>query len=145
MRYFLLLAALWLLSGVAAAEPLPADTAAIRINHLPPSGLLLDKGWRYHAGDNPAWAPPDFDDRAWDTLNPARPWCQLPRAAQIGISWLRVRFRLGDSLRRHDLLLNAGERGAVEVYLNGRLVQRQGIINADPARVVARGRFPQPG
>jgi len=92
MRYFLLLAALWLLSGVAATGALPADTAAIRINRLSPSDLLLDKGWRYHAGDNQAWARPDFDDRTWDTLNPARPQRALPPALRTGISWLRLRF-----------------------------------------------------
>ena len=126
MHYFLLLLTAWLLALPArATPPSPTDTAAQRINRLPASGgLLLKKGWRYHAGDDPAWARPDFDDRAWDTLNPTRPRRELPRAAQTGISWLRLRFRLGDSLRRHDLLVNTGEIGAVEVYLNGRLVQR---------------------
>ena len=147
MHYFLLLLTAWLLALPArATPPSPTDTAAQRINRLPASGgLLLKKGWRYHAGDDPAWARPDFDDRAWDTLNPTRPRRELPRAAQTGISWLRLRFRLGDSLRRHDLLVNAGAQGAVEVYLNGRLVQRLGVINADPVGVVPRGRFPQPG
>ncbi|UOQ98584.1 ATP-binding protein [Hymenobacter sp. 5317J-9] len=146
MRLVLLLAALGLLFGVATAAPLPADTAVLRINRLPATGrFLLQKGWRYHAGDDPAWARPDFDDRAWDTLNPTRPRRAQPRAVQTGISWLRLRFRPGDSLRGHDLLVNFGELGAIEVYLNGQLVQRQGIINADPARVVPRGRFPQPG
>ncbi|WP_233168917.1 sensor histidine kinase [Hymenobacter sp. BT523] len=146
MRYFLLLAALWLFSGVATAAPLPADTAVLRIDRLAATGgFLLQKGWRYHAGDDPAWARSDFDDRAWDTLNPTRPRRAQPRAVQTGISWLRLRLRLGDSLRGHDLLVNFGELGAIEVYLNGQLVQRQGIINAEPARVVPRGRFPQPG
>ena len=145
MRHFLLLAVLGLIFGVATAAPVPADTATIRIDHLPENGLLLQKGWRYHAGDNPAWARPDFDDSAWDTLNPTRPRRELPRAAQTGISWLRLRFRLGDSLRWHDLLVNSKEIGATEVYLNGRLVQRHGALAADPARVQPGGRFLPPG
>ncbi|OGX85671.1 ATP-binding protein [Hymenobacter glacialis] len=145
MRYFLLLMSLWLLAPAAGATALPPDSTILVINHLPADGLMLKKGWRYHAGDDPAWARSDFDDSAWDTLNPTRPRRELPQALGTGISWLRLRFRLGDSLRRHDLLVNCGERGAVEVYLNGRLVQRQGVINADPAQVVPRGRFPQPG
>ena len=76
MRYFLLLAALGLLFGAATAAPVPADT--LRIARLPATGLLLQRGWRYHAGDDPAWARPDFDDSAWDTLNPTRPQRQLP-------------------------------------------------------------------
>jgi two-component system NtrC family sensor kinase len=31
---------------------------------LPAQGLLLRQGWRYHAGDDPAWARPNFDDHA---------------------------------------------------------------------------------
>ena len=54
MRTFLLLVAGWLLAQAATAAPLPADTAARAIARLPATGLLLDKGWRYHAGDNPA-------------------------------------------------------------------------------------------
>ncbi|MFD1470604.1 ATP-binding protein [Hymenobacter caeli] len=155
MKHLLLLLLLlltlptWLRAAPAQPKPgvsPPPDTAVLRISRLPATGgLLLQKGWRYRPGDDPAWARPDFDDSRWDTLDPTRPRRELPRAAQTGISWLRLRFRLGDSLRRHDLLVNAGERGAIEVYLNGRLVQRHGVINADPARVVARGRFPQPG
>ncbi|HEX8507348.1 MAG TPA: histidine kinase dimerization/phospho-acceptor domain-containing protein, partial [Hymenobacter sp.] len=140
MRYLLLLAALWLLSGVATAAPLPADTTVLHINRLPEGGLMLTQGWRYHPGDDAAWARPDFDDSAWDTLNPSRPRRELPRAGQTGISWLRLRFRLGDSLRQHDLLLRTASRtGAYEVYLNGRLVQRSGRLAADPANVRPSG------
>ena len=145
MRFFLLLAALGLLFGVATAAPLPADTAALRINRLPANGLLLQKGWRYHAGDDPAWARPDFNDSAWDTLSPSRPRQTLPPALSSGISWLRLRFRLGDSLRQESLMLTAWELGAAEFYLNGRLLMRQGQLNADPARVRPRGRYPRPG
>ena len=83
MHYFLLLLTAWLLALPArATPPSPTDTAAQRINRLPASGgLLLKKGWRYHAGDDPAWARPDFDDRAWDTLTPPGPGasCRGPR------------------------------------------------------------------
>jgi two-component system NtrC family sensor kinase len=143
LRSLLLFGGLWLLALLStAAQPAPPS---VRIERLPQTGLLLSKGWRYHAADDPAWARPDFDDSRWDTINPTKSRRRLPAELGTGISWLRLRFRLSDSLRRHDLLLSAGEQGAVEVYLNGRLVQRQGIINADPTHVVPRGRFTQPG
>src|ERR1700691_4673580 len=25
--------------------------------------------WRFHTGDNPAWAQPDFDDSGWSTMD----------------------------------------------------------------------------
>ena len=140
MRYFLLLAALGLLFGTATAAPVPADT--LRINRLPAAGLLLQKGWRYHAGDDSAWARPDFDDRAWDTLNPARPRRELPPRLRTGISWLRLRFRLADSLRQRAVLLQAVGYGAWEIYLNGRLVQRSGTARANPTQVPDPERVP---
>ena len=147
-----LLGLLGLLNPVAApaqphtTAPSPPDTAAVRIVRLPATQtLLLTKGWRYHPGDDPAWARPGFDDSAWDTLNPARPRQTLPPALSSGISWLRLRFRLGDSLRQESLLLTAGELGAAEFYLNGRLLMRHGQLSADPAQVRPRGRYPRPG
>lgn len=75
MRYFLLLVSLGLLAPATRAVAQTPDTAGLVISRLPATGLLLDKGWRYHSGDDPAWARPTFDERAagWDTLNPTRP------------------------------------------------------------------------
>ena len=141
---FLVCIGWWLLATAACAASSP-DTAAIVIRRLPADVLLLAKGWRYHAGDDPAWAQPDFDDSRWDTLSPLLPRQVQPRAVQAGVSWLRLRFRLGDSLRQREMLVTLQEVGAIEVYLNGRLLQRQGVLAADPARVVPRGRYLLPG
>ena len=111
------------------------DTAAVRINRLPDNDLLLKKGWRYHLGDDPAWARPGFDDSAWDTLNPARLRRELPPRLGTGISWLRLRFRLADSLRQRALLLQANGNGAWEIYLDGQLLGGEGTLNPDPSRV----------
>ncbi|ALW85797.1 hypothetical protein AUC43_12260 [Hymenobacter sedentarius] len=92
MRYIILLAAIWLLALPAQTTPLPTpDTAVLRIDRLPTSGLMLIKGWRYHPGDDPAWARPDFDDSARGTLNPYRPQRELPARLHMGIGWLRLR------------------------------------------------------
>ncbi|WP_223827660.1 sensor histidine kinase [Hymenobacter armeniacus] len=144
MRLVLLLAALGLLFGVATAAPLPADTAVLRINRLPAAGLLLAHGWRYHPGDDPAWPRPDFDDSAWDTLNPTRPRRELPPALGTGISWLRLRFRLGDSLHQRELAGRAILLGACEVYLNGKRLTRQGRIGATAAQLLPQSLLPQP-
>jgi two-component system NtrC family sensor kinase len=120
MRYFLLLAALWLMLPTTALAQTP-DTVALLV---PRSRTLLGKAWRYHAGDNPAWARPDFDASRWDTLTLAlnRPARALPRATQVGVYWLRRRFRLPDSLRQRDLVLQFWRLGTADVYLNGRLL-----------------------
>ncbi|MFD2722026.1 ATP-binding protein [Hymenobacter monticola] len=137
MRLLLLLAALGLLFGVAAAAPLPADTAVLRIDHLPATGLLLQKGWRYHPGDDPAWARPNFDDSAWDTITVARSGLPLPQRARNGAGWFRLRLRLADSLRAQALALQMASESmaGLEVYADGRRIGRSGIFSTNPARV----------
>ncbi|WP_239691514.1 ATP-binding protein [Hymenobacter lapidarius] len=143
MRYFLLLMSLWLLAPAVAQTPNPA---VLRVDSLTTkgsrNGLLLEQGWRYHVGDDPAWARPDFDERGWDTLNPARPRQELPPRLGSGMSWLRLRFRLADSLRQRAVLLQADGYGAWEIYLNGRLVQRAGIVRANPTQVPDPDKLP---
>jgi two-component system NtrC family sensor kinase len=139
MRFLLLLASLYLLVGTSLATGVPLDTAALRIERLPPAGLLLTKGWRYHAGDDPAWARPDFDDSSWDTLNPARPRRELPPGLNAGISWLRLRLRLSDSLRQRALILQLRRLGTADIYLNGRL------LTDSTHRARTRGFFYEPG
>ncbi len=43
-----------------------------RIDSLPEQGILLDKGWKYQAGDNPDWAKADFDDSKWESIDPTK-------------------------------------------------------------------------
>ncbi len=49
------------------------DSGIFEINTLPKEGILLDKGWKFRAGDNPDFAKPDFDDSAWSPINPTKP------------------------------------------------------------------------
>jgi len=38
-----------------------AQSEVFRIDSIPTQGILLDKGWKWHAGDNPDFAKLDFD------------------------------------------------------------------------------------
>jgi hypothetical protein len=53
MRYVLCWLLLALFSTTCCLSQTP-DTAIVGIPRLPPGGLLLAKGWHYHAGDNHA-------------------------------------------------------------------------------------------
>ncbi|MVM35634.1 hypothetical protein GO755_36795 [Spirosoma sp. HMF4905] len=59
--------------------------AVFRVDSLPANGILLNKAWKWHLGDNPAWAKPEFDDSRWDTLNPAQLISTLDKLPQQGI------------------------------------------------------------
>jgi two-component system NtrC family sensor kinase len=123
MKHLLLL--LLLLSagaGLAQSKQGVSQTTDPHVGFVPRWRSLLTKGWRYHAGDNPAWARPDLDASTWDTLTLNRPVHAMPRATQAGVCWLQLRFRLPDSLRQRNLVLQFYRLGTADIYLNGRLL-----------------------
>ncbi len=103
MRFLVLLAAL----TASAALSQPGD---------------LTGPWRFHAGDDPRWAQPDFDDRAndWSTF-------ELPRGTRprpLGWSWLRCSITVPPG----DLSVALGIVGvSYDVYLNGVKIGQAGI------------------
>jgi hypothetical protein len=67
MKHFLLFVLLLLNLGSISQQG-----SLFPLNALPPDGVLLDQGWKYHAGDNPTWASPGFDDQAWPAIDPTQ-------------------------------------------------------------------------
>lgn len=59
-----------------------------QIDKIPSEGILLNKGWKYHSGDNPEWANPNFNDTKWDNINPDIDIHQLQKQKKDGnIFW----------------------------------------------------------
>ena len=86
---------------------------------------------RYHAGDNPSWADPAFDDQRWEKgVDTWLPTESLPRQGWPGIGWFRFRMRMDPPLRSQSLGFILSHRGAVEVYLDGTLVYQSGTVGA---------------
>jgi serine phosphatase RsbU (regulator of sigma subunit) len=96
-----------------------------------PDGLYLHSGWKYHPGDDPAWADPSFDDTAWADVPDT-----LMRGGRVpggwnGIGWFRIRLAVGADVAG-PIALKVWQRGASEVYLDGRLVHRFGAVGLSP-------------
>ncbi len=97
----------------------------------------LDKmGWKYHpsdpTGDRAVWADPQFDDSSWATLkDSAKP--EESDAGWSGIGWFRLHLRVAPELTDVPLNLEMAHLGASEVYLNGRLVHRFGVVGKSRA------------
>ena len=94
-----------------------------------PAGFVQISGeCRYHVGDNPNWAHPDYDDSNWkigDTRFVADDWIS---GEWEGIGWFRFRFDVDESLRDKTILLHYVQAGASELYLNGRLIKKFGTV-----------------
>ena len=119
----------------AAAQAVLPDTAGTVLRTVPLGGSVLDKGWRFRAGDDTAYARPGYNDGGWAPINPNQLPGQLPQLAGVRVGWLRLRLVVADSLRGRALVLLFQQTGASEVYLNGRLLHCFGRVSADPARV----------
>ena len=97
----------------------------------------LDKlGWKYQPGDDPRFADPQFDDRAWATLaHSAKP--QDSPGGWHGSGWFRLHLRVAPELANGALNLEMAHLGASEVYLNGKLIRRFGIVGKTLAEETA--------
>jgi hypothetical protein len=116
----------------------PQDSAidVLRINKVPPQGIVLDKGWRFQIGDDPEYAKPEYDDTKWQSINPTLDIHDLPQIKE-GIVWFRLHLFLDSNLLKDQLALVVQQSGASEIYLNGSLIYRFGVFNIDPAKVKA--------
>jgi len=117
-------------AGSTAREVLTLDADQVA------SGLYIHQGWRYHSGDDLAWAGLETDDSAWPVvssrfLEPD----ELPGGWQ-GIGWFRLRLQLDPEVGVARLGLHVNQAGASEVYLDGVLVARFGSVGVGPGEEI---------
>jgi signal transduction histidine kinase len=109
-----------------------------RIDSLLKTGILLNQGWKWHAGDNPDWAKPGFDDAGWAEIDPTKDIFDLPKVSKKGdVFWLRLPVLITDSTLKEALIMTIQQSGASELYLNGKLIQRIGVFSADKSQIKA--------
>lgn len=120
---------------------------AIALGH---SVAPLTGPWRFHTGDNAAWADPRFDDEAWETvdLTPSSPdahdgdvglvgwvngWGARGHAGYTGFAWYRLRVTVAaGALDTLALLGPLQVDDAYQLYVDGHLVGETGDFNASP-------------
>jgi phosphoserine phosphatase RsbU/P len=85
-------------------------------NHEPV--ISLDGLWRFHAGDDPQWASPAFDDSAWPLLRSDQSWTAQGYKDQNGFAWYRFRAQAPSGATSLALLLTAILTD-YEVFANG--------------------------
>jgi serine phosphatase RsbU (regulator of sigma subunit) len=87
--------------------------------------------WRYSKLDVAPWERSQGLDQ-WQSINP-RLWLDsLPQEAFSGLGWFQVQFIIDSSLFHHTIALMLFQRGAGEIYLNGRLIETIGEVSTNP-------------
>jgi sigma-B regulation protein RsbU (phosphoserine phosphatase) len=100
----------------------------------------LDGLWRFHAGDNPAWASPGFDDSAWPLIRSDQSWTAQGYPDVSGYAWYRFKIQVPSDGRPVGLLLTEILNG-YQIYADGKLIGSAGsalptfdpVIWASPA------------
>ena len=96
----------------------------------PLCGLETLEGWVYQQGDDPLWASPVFDDGHWAPL-PAKTdamWHMPTGIVWTGMAWFRVHLRFHSEIVDKELALLLFHSGAIEVFVDGKLVHKDGKI-----------------
>ena len=101
------------------------------LDSIPKQGVNLNQGWKFHAGDDPQWAKTEYDDKAWQPLNPTLQLHQLPMVKEAGVSWFRLTMKVDSSLLNERIAMVFASQGATEIYLNGELLYKFGIISSE--------------
>ncbi len=145
-----------LVSPVAAQAP---DASAGPVRVTPDAianynSIQLRGAWRYHPGDDPAWADPAYDDSAWETLDiPRQLGGASTKSGWPGIGWFRLRLSVDPALAGVPMAIQLLHNGASEIYVDGRIVHTFGTVAAttgpeisyDPNRTPVPVVFDRPG
>lgn len=143
-RFLSLIAPLILVCATATLAAQTFDAANLR------KPADLDSPWLIHAGDDPAYARPDFDDSQWTLFNPHKQLTSVITQSRPEVVWYRLRVKvspdqLGPEQDRSELILGR-QRVKVAPDQSGLALREQLISSAfeiyvNGERLVASGRM----
>jgi sigma-B regulation protein RsbU (phosphoserine phosphatase) len=110
---------------LCAASGLHAQTFNLQTGCEPVASL--DGLWRFHTGDNPAWADPNFDDSQWPLLRSDEAWGQQGYKNYGGFAWYRFTVVVPEGGRNWSIYLGPMETG-YQLFVDGRLAGSFGPI-----------------
>lgn len=109
--------------ALAAAMAVQAQTFDLGQSRLQVAEL---RGlWRFHTGDNPAWARPEYDDSGWPLLRSDLPWDVQGYKGYSGMAWYRFEVTLPAKHGPLDLYMPT-LLTSYQIFANGRLIGQRG-------------------
>lgn len=132
--------------GQPAAEPVKLGESAVE----------LAGPWRFHPGDNMAWAAPGFDDAGWAPMDLSVPgpasdptmgrtgylpgWTARGYPELSGFAWYRLRVEVSGAKRTLSLKMPDSADDAYQVFANGQQIGEFGKFQS--GKVTAYGSVP---
>jgi hypothetical protein len=140
--------------GLLRAQNAPAKAEPIVFGH---SVVALNGPWKFHIGDNPQWADPNYDDSQWETVdltpqpgvedpftrNPkfVPGWTTQGHPGYWGYAWYRIRIAAAAGPGEKLAVMADGVDDGYQVFAQGQLLGSNGQFHAGKYPVVY---FPQP-
>jgi hypothetical protein len=121
----------WLLLTLLTAVTLPTSGQQVDASAVGGS-IPLDAPWRFHFGDDPGFARPDFDDSHWVLHRIEKDWASEGRKGYAGYAWYRMRVVLPGSSEPLAIAIYP-PANATEVYIDGALAGTLGRMRPEPA------------
>jgi class 3 adenylate cyclase len=112
-----------------------------RLINLSDTTITFDMPWLYHPGDDLAWAAGDFPDQGWDTIATKLDISEKDTTFFPGIAWFRLHIQIDSSLMNTIAAISFTQRGASQIFHNGRLIKEIGVIGTDST--IERKRSPK--
>jgi hypothetical protein len=91
--------------------------------------VSLNGPWRFHIGDEPAWAGTGFDDSHWPLVRSDKSWTEQGHPAFNGYAWYRFKVVLPGDGKPVALLVDPIVNG-YRVYANGTFIGAAGSADA---------------
>jgi hypothetical protein len=104
--------------------------------------VVLNGPWKFHTGDDMAWAQPDYNDSAWDKMDLTLPassfdpngsssgwipgWTSRGYKELSGYAWYRLRVNIQNGQSVLALMMPEQVDDAYQVYVNGQLIGQFG-------------------
>jgi Stage II sporulation protein E (SpoIIE) len=91
----------------------------------------LDGLWRFHTGDDPLWADPNFDDSNWPLLHSNQPWTAQGYRGYSGMAWYRFKVLVPQDHKPLSIFVPE-LLTSYELFANGKLIATVGGMPPHP-------------
>jgi hypothetical protein len=87
--------------------------------------VSLDGLWRFHPGDDPHWADPNFDDSQWPLIKSTEGWSEQGYKGMSGLAWYRARIVIPEGGQPLALYM-PGIWSSYQVFVDGQRIGQFG-------------------
>lgn len=101
--------------------------------HLVGGALDINTAWLAKPADDPAFASPQYDDRAWKVVSPSKPLNEFG-IQHVDHLWYRTHVHIPSGMKNLGILVE-GFCGSYRVYVNGREIGGTGRMDRGGALI----------